>query len=247
MISVIDRDDEKQLMLNTCHNSAFGCKIAGIALAYGFDKRFSMFWTDALHRSVFCLVDNTMLIAGEIEDGDEALAFIKLSGAKEITCSLDNLKTLGIQACKSGEIICKQIEGRGAAWEAATGAPIREIYAILEEVGMLPDEEDAFEAFYLDLSHRIRHGIARVVLSKPTDKLIGCAVVSSVTGTSAILSAVAVREQHRGEGVGTQLVKHAEALLPGKTMYIYKDTGTNDNFYKRLGYSFNETWAQVNL
>ena len=247
MISVVERDNEKRAMLEICRRSPFGCKIAGVALAYGFDKRFSMFWMDSEHEAVYSLVDGVMMITGTVRDAREALSFIRFSGAEEISCALRNLEILGLNADESGEILRKKTVGEIEGFNTAQDVPIREIYALLEETGLVEnggEEDEAFEAFYLDLSHRVRHGIACVVTKRVEDVLAGCAVVSSVTGGTAILSAVAVREPFRRRGMGTQLVERVEEILPGRTLYVYKETAKNNEFYRSLGFSKADTWVQ---
>ena len=51
-----------------------------------------------------------------------------------------------------------------------------------------------FEPFYLDLSHKLRHHAALALTVPGENGLRGCAVVSSISAKSAILSALAVRE-----------------------------------------------------
>ena len=247
MISVVERDNEKRAMLEICRRSPFGCKIAGIALAYGFDKRFSMFWMDSECEAVYSLVDGIMMITGTVRDAGEALSFIRFSGAEEISCALRNLEILGLNADEYGDILRKKTDGESEAFTGPQDVPIREIYALLEETGLIEvgeEDDEAFEAFYLDLSHRVRHGIACVITKRVEGTLAGCAVLSSVTGGTAILSAVAVREQFRRQGMGTQLVEQVETILPGRTLYVYKETAENNEFYRSLGFSKTDTWVQ---
>lgn len=250
MISVVEKDREKRVMMDICKRSPFGCKIASIARAYGFDKRFSMFWIDGRQETVYCLVDGTMMITGTIVDAREALSFIRFSGAREITCALRNLEILGLASDEAGDILRKEIEGERRAAASCEEAPIREIYALLEEAGMIKEEnedDDTFEAFYLDLSHRLRHGVANVVTERIEGILAGCAVISAILESTAILSAVAVREPFRGKGIGTHLVQQAEALLSGRMVYIYKESDKKELFYQKLGFTKADSWVRKSL
>ena len=244
MISVVEQEREKRIMLEICSKSPFGCKISAIALAYGFDKRFSMFWLDDRHEAVYCLVDDTMIVAGTILDPLEALSFIKLSGAQTLICAIRNVEAMGLNPTVAGDILSKQLEAENQVQPVSEEAPIREIYGLLEEVGMVEDE---FEAFYLDLSHRLRHNRARVVTKRIDGELVGCAVVSAVARSAAILSAVAVQEKYRAGGLGAELVRQAEQLLGDKMLYVYIEMERNLDFYKKFGFKKTDTWASVQL
>ena len=104
-----------------------------------------------------------------------------------------------------------------------------------------------FEPFYLDLSHKLRHHAALALTVPGENGLRGCAVVSSISAKSAILSALAVREDCRRQGIGTQLVKQVEAYFPGRTLYVFREQNKNREFYRGLGYSKVDTWVHAVL
>ena len=78
---------------------------------------------------------------------------------------------------------------------------------------------------------------------------MGCApaVVSSITQRGAILSALAVEEASRRQGLGSALVKKAESYFPGKTMYVFREKNKNKEFYRGLGYTKTDTWVHAKL
>ena len=63
MIAMIEEEKQKQRLLQACGKTAFGCKIAAIALAYGLDKSFACFWMDTETDVVYCMVDGLMILA----------------------------------------------------------------------------------------------------------------------------------------------------------------------------------------
>ena len=242
MIQIAERKEQQENLLKLCAKSAFGCKSASIAMAYGFDKKFSCFWTEDQSTAVYCLVDDVMILSGTPKNAQETKSFLHMVGAKELICALRNEELLALEPEQRGDIMQKVIVPNETA-AAENEVNIRDIYFLLEECGMATD----FEAFYLDLSHRLRHGAALAVTQYSGHELTGCAVVSSITGTAAILSAVAVREEYRRQGIGKKLVQAAEKGLGGKTVYVFKEKDKNEEFYKELGYHKADTWVSASL
>ena len=244
MISLVESREEQQKLLELCERSAFGCKIFSLADAYGFDKGFSSFWVDSGTEAVFALSDGVMLIDRTPADPSEAVEFIRAVGAGAVMCTLRTSEALGLKPQQTGEILKKVTPAAGeSGHDPFAEVNIREIYGLLSDTGMV----DEFEPFYLDLSHRLRHGAARVFTRYENDDLTGCSVVSSISKTSAVLSAVAVDETRRRRGIGSSLVKQAEAALPGKTIYVLREKGAHKEFYGGLGYQWCDAWTYTEL
>ena len=78
-------------------------------------------------------------------------------------------------------------------------------------------------------------------------ELVGCAVVSAVAGDEAVLSALAVREDMRGRGLGKRLVGDAGRALPGHRLYLFRESGRNREFYEKLGFREIGRWGQQDI
>ena len=76
---------------------------------------------------------------------------------------------------------------------------------------------------------------------------MGCAVVSAVAGDEAVLSALAVREDMRGRGLGKRLVGDAGRALPGHRLYLFRESGRNREFYEKLGFREIGRWGQQDI
>lgn len=239
MITMVESKEQQKEMLMLCEKTAFGCKISGIVTAYGFDKKFACFWMDTQVQTVYCMLDSVMLISGTITNPQETAAFLRAVGAAEILCAVRNAEALQLKVAKKGEVLKRSRQQEEEIPWQQEEVLIREVFTLLEDTGMQVE----FEAFYLDLSHRLRHNAAMVALEYQEDFLAGCAVISSVTNTAAILSAVAVAKNARRTGVGTRLVERLSKSLAARTIYVYKEIGENDEFYKSLGYRKTDTWV----
>lgn len=242
MIRLVEREGAKNRLLELCEKTAFGCKISSIATAYGFDKSFALFWLDTEEDVVYCLVDGVMLLSGTVLNGEAARQFIQVAGAKEILCAVRNAEALSLHSWETGDVLKHGLEP-GPCPQAPPMPSVREIYALLEQVGMV----DEFEPFYLDLSHKLRHQAALALTVPGEGGLTACAVVSSISQRGAILSALAVQEESRRQGIGSRLVRQMEGYFPGKAMYVFREKHKNQEFYRNLGYSKVDTWVHGKL
>ena len=243
MILLAEKEKEQRRLLKACEKTAFGCKIASVAKAYGFDKRFACFWLDTESDVVYCMVDGLMLISGTVLHGKEAGEFLRAVGPQSILCAVRNAEELGIPAVDSGDLLKKQLKEGEERPVPQTEISIRELYGLLEDTGMVEE----FEPFYLDLSHKLRHGAALALTEHRGSSLAGCAVISSISRNAVVLSALAVREDCRRQGIGSSLVRRAEQQFPGKTLYIFRDKEKNKEFYRELGYAKTDTWVYSNF
>ena len=158
----------------SCGSSPFGCQIRSKAQAYGFHQSFAQFWTDG--ESAYGKTDGSVCIAGEIADADEARAFLSAVGTNEVVCSAENAEKLGLNITESGAILQKVL--RNETVQPAEEISPREIYAVLKANDMVGE----FEPFYLDLSHRMRHGTVRCAGVSANGKTV--AVAAAVLGES---------------------------------------------------------------
>lgn len=230
-------------MLRLCEETAFGCKMGALIRSYGFDKRFACFWLEEGAACAYCLVDGLLILSGQPGDLEEAREFMQAVGPDAFIASEAAARRLGVKASQCGEILKKALPaGAGPALPLGE-APIREIYGLLEEAGLAGE----FEPFYLDLSLKLRRGTALALYERRGQEMAGCAVVSAVSGTGAVLSALAVGEKYRRQGIGSGLVAQVESLLPGKALYIFREKGENERFYRQLGYAYEDGWAYADF
>lgn len=242
MIRLVQREEEKRRLLWLCEKTPFGCKIASMAQAYGFDRSFACFWLDTEEDVVYCLVDGAMLLSGTVIKGEAAREFLWVAGAKEVLCAVRNVEAMALVPEETGDVL-KRVLKPGTRPDAPPPVNIREIYTLLEENGMVGE----FEPFYLDLSHKLRHHGALAVTVPGKNRLRACGVVSSISENAAILSALAVDKNFRRQGLGTQLVRRIESYFPEKTLYVFREQNKNKEFYKGLGYTKTDTWVHTKL
>ncbi len=243
MIALVDREEDRQRVLRLCEKTAFGCKIASVISSYGFDKGFACFWLDTGSDVVFCHADDLMVISGTVLNVDEAREFLRAVGPRTVMCAVRNAEALSLGAAESGDVLKKQLNKGEGKTPDPYSVNIREVYGLLKDNDMV----DEFEPFYLDFSHKLRHNAALAFTEYRGEELAGCAVISSMSKSAALLSAVVVRPEFRRQGIGSELIRRAEEAFPGKTMYVFREKEKHREFYKKLGYSKADTWVYSQL
>ena len=86
------------------------------------------------------------------------------------------------------------------------------------------------DAFYLDMSHRIRHGVSRAVLLERS-----ALVIQHCANGEALLSAVATDPDCRGRGSASRLILGVCAYLSPNKVNLLCEPNL-EGFYERLGF-----------
>ncbi len=144
---------------------SFACRILCIANMYE-NYPFADFWIqkkeEAEHPTAYLSkMDGVItLFAHENADFDELCIFIKMIGARCLMCHASCAEQLHITPARTGTIM---------KWNAhlieqtnRTISPnLHQVYSILQACRSKAFHVPEFEPFYLDMSHRIRHGEQR--------------------------------------------------------------------------------------
>lgn len=251
-----------------CADSPFGCQILSAANAYGLDKPFALFWvgmpngsdqenancedvhssgeqslfatsrTFAVRRTdaAYSRLDGVMRICGTITDAEEANAFLHAVGAESVVCSAENAEALGLHVTVRGVILCKDLPAPSAPVEHGE-VSLKEVYSVLHACDMVGE----FEPFYLDLSHRTRHGTAAVCQIAPA-----AASVAVFGEDASLITAVGVLPEYRRQGLGSRVVQKMEQRLSGR-VYLLRAENENERFYASLGYRPCGAWCAGEL
>lgn len=228
--------------------TVFGARILAAAEAYGLTEPFAQFWTQGEDAAVCKLDDAAILDAGKSADLEELVQFIRMAGAARLLCSGETAGQIGLPAARHGEVMTlSNIKKYMFPAQAERNPGVREIYSLLRlcESPSFPVPE--FEPFYLDLSHRIRHGAAIAVGLRDGDTLAACAVCPAKSEAHAFLSAVAVAPEQRRKGMGRAVVEALLSQLPQKRVSIFRAEGENEAFYRSLGFFPAGTFAEMDL
>ena len=225
--------------LSTFDNDVFGCRIISTAEAYGMNEPFAQFWIQDDNTAILKLDDCAVLSIKEQAEADfeELKDFIPMTGATRVLCGLNTSKKLGINVSDYGQIMeynnSKELQ-KNLTFEI--NPSLRKVHELLTECESDTFTPPEFEPFYMDMSHRIRHGTAVSVGMCEDEELVSCALCSAFTQNNAILSAVAVHPKYRLKGLGHKTISELIAQLKQGKIYILREQNENKEFYESFGF-----------
>ena len=101
--------------------------------------------------------------------------------------------------------------------------------------------EQDFKAWYVDISHRVRHKTAKAYILVKDGETISSGILSSMIDNYSILTAVRTEDEYRRMGYGSALVSAICSDVKGY-VYIMRDSNANEKFYSKLGFKNTGKW-----
>lgn len=237
---------ESERRISAPEDTPFGCRIHAAAEAYGMELPFARFYEHSGGASLFLLDGGAVLEESGLSDADfvELREFLRHSGAESLLCSEEAMRKLGFPVAFRGEIM--ELSGRPEnhpACAVVTSAPAREIYHLLcacRTATFMPPE---FEPFYLDFSHRMRHGQMLFSGVRQGGKLAACAFCTAITPGAAFISAVACLPEFRRRGLAQSALAALISRLENRKIFLQRADGENEAFYHGCGFRACGRWA----
>ena len=98
-----------------------------------------------------------------------------------------------------------------------------------------------FDTWYVDVSHRIRHGCAKAYTLNINDEIVSSAIFSAIYNGNAILSSVRTQPEFRRMGYGSKLVSEMMGDICG-SVFLMRERDKNEEFYNKLGFRNIGNW-----
>ena len=200
-------------------------KIYALWLCCGTKYDFCRFYT--ADGAVVCGQDGSFVLCDNKDcDLEEIACFFSMNGFSEIFCSEHAGKALSENMrCTCDGVDLMRFVGKGVPCETEDNTPLEEFYKILN-AGF----DIQFEPWYLDMSHRIRHGVTR------TRRLDGSVlVIQHELFGSALISQVATAPDHRGKGEASSLISAVCAELSESEIFVICEDKLC-GFYEKNGF-----------
>lgn len=232
-------------------------RIHGLANAYGTEQSFLHFWSILEEEKCvgfLSLLDGTVQLVNKTKR-----PFIDWT-LKEINEFL--LMQPDIQKVHTTVEIGKHIFEYGN-WKMITGTVMksdtvsempsnnicmltpREVYPILSNC--FKNDLPPFSPWYVDVSHRIRHGFCRIKGIWESGKPVACVMTTAECDGAAIIGAVATLPESRGRGYASGLVSSltSELHLEGRSVYLLPKNEAAHKLYSAIGFYDCGKWADL--
>ncbi len=257
MIRLITRENYARLktfceLTELGGQAPFACKILSTAAAYGTELPFAQFWLQTTDggrpvAAVSKLDDILTLCTASGANYQELKELISILNVKFVLCNLSATQAMNLKIAQQGEIMVYKKQEPLSAQDFEDNPDLEEVHKLLcacETESFTPPE---FEPFYLDMSHRVRHGTARAVGIQKENALISCAIAVARTEQAAVLSAVATHPDYQHKGFGSRAVLALLSLLPQEQIFIFRAQNENAAFYRSLRFGPYGQWAEADL
>lgn len=232
----------------------FACRILSLYQSYRPELVFVDYWlqlddeSGAVTGAVARNGSNFILFLTDKSDLDEVSSFVRVGGAAGIICSGSYELDLNMKTTTGAVLV------RNTPFEEDGGLSIVEpdLRAAYELIFGCADENfrpPAFEDFYVDVNHKLRHNAARICGIEHDGKLAALAMTVAESDDGAVLGAVACAQEFRRSGCASAVVKHITNSLisEGKNVFLHRAKNANVSFYSGLGFSECGTWREYLL
>lgn len=245
MIRLLSPTQYSQLE-NICWGDAFGARIWSNAQMYG-KYPFCDVWVQeyggTLAAVIARLEDAVSIAVYAPPDFLELQEFLQMLSVRTLLGERGVLERLH-QTGETGLVL--HLAKKPALSLAHTGTPrLEEVYALLCACETESFAVPAWEPFYLDVSHRMRHGGMVLQTISQNGRLVACAMAVAQTPTLAVLGAVAVHPQARRQGLGSEVVRRLLSRLPQPKAAVLCTRGVNCQFYQTLGFRGQSEWMSA--
>ncbi len=221
MIKLLDRAER----LDFC--GPLYVRIMSCLTAYGLTYSFARFYLQYIDKKATALIsvidDNATVVTSTDADIDEISAFLPAVGVKSVLSD----KFLKLACPVRLKSFYKDFT---ETKRCDLGFDYKKAYKML--LCLYPDMD--FDSWYVDLSHRVRHGCA---VAAGTDSGCMCAAKHL---DETLITGIAVLPECRMRGEGKALVGAAASMSGAKRVWALCDDKQAQRFYLKCGFSEND-------
>ncbi len=256
MILTADNTDEFISVIECLDGlDPFACRIISLCTSYEPHLPFVDYWiifddeskapTGAIARNgtdfILFLTDSSNLC--------EVSSFMRVVGALSVICSgRYSLDLFGYEKSQGPILMRKAKLDIDGDYKIAE-PNIKEAYELIKKAADKYFTPPAFENFYVDINHKLRHGTMRLLGLYENTSLAAVAMTVAESNTGAVIGAVACLPQCRSRGYGTYLVNYLTNILvdEGKNVFVHRAENANKAFYDNLEFNRYDSWYEYHL
>lgn len=246
MISLVTHEQADRLV-SLCGNDPQGLRISAAFHSYGTAFPFCEFWLqsgDCGVAAVIAKVDGCVTVCGSPPDTYELSEFLQAVGCSEVFTSAALTLVPPFAVCEKGVVMHRDLNKALPQSLSVSFSPrLEDVYTVLSASGQ-GEALGEHDAWYVDVSHRVRHGTARAAVFYYDNIPAACAMAVAEASSGALLGGVAVRPEFRGRGFGAGTVSALCGVLHSENKNICLCCADGlTGFYKKLGFEPDGGWA----
>lgn len=219
-------------------------RIDSLMRAYGVDVPFVRFYTDDCG-SVMSLMDSTAVLYC-CENAEEWSVFITMNPeVLRVHCSADFgrlLTSVGDWQGREGVVLKYSGNTEVAVKDVCESPYLPNVHALLSACF---DEMAPLNAWYPDVSHRLRHNCGKIAVVLDGETVVSTAMTVAETDTAALLGQVATHSDYRGRGYAKTCINSLISRCKGKSLYILPMTDYARSLYEKMGFVPDGAWAEL--
>lgn len=239
MIRAANENDMRNLS-----GSEAAIRIAAAYETYGLHTHFlQLFADDAATR--MSMMDGVATVHAPDGLTDEWLCFLSMQ--PDVRVVRTDAATAAVLArawdvpCKSGDFMTYSGDLPSVLMSQPT-VRFEDLYAFLTDYFSLPP----FDSWYVDVSHRVRHGCCHMATVVRDDRVVCNAMSVAETNDDVLLGAVATHPQWRRQGLAAGCVRHLIGLLSDtRRIHISPVDDNAKRLYEKIGFSVSGSWGEV--
>lgn len=224
-------------------------RICALKQAYGLNVPFIRFFADD-EGSLASIMDGVCTVHCRKETNDEWCAFLRMY--PDIRIIHSEVRLIAVLAeeyrlsyTKGDVLRLDDMSSRSPLHaKGRCDISLREVYALLSTVF---EDMPPFEGWYVDASHRVRHGFCHLTAVMAGKQMISSAMTVAETNDVALIGGVATLPDYRGRGAASKCVTELIKSLVQRTILIAPRNEGAARLYKKLGFVPWGTWAELTL
>ena len=224
---------------------AYAARITALFKTYGADYDFASFWVQKVDDEPVAAIGrvdgNMTLCCTGNADYEELSAFIDAVGYSSLTLDEKYILPLGLTDAKSSYTVEYKGEKDFSNELIKTDYDKKKLYDLLISCGF---ELGSYSAFLSDVCARLNKNTASLAAIGEAEA-DACAFALFEGEKSVLLGAVATRNEARGKGYASALVKYLAGREQIKKVFLFcRNDGLLD-FYKKSGFEYAGKWAVI--
>ncbi len=215
-------------------------------LAYGGNAVFAPFFADDKDTVLSVLNGHGILYATQF-DVEEWACFLRMCpDITTVTASLDVAIPLAkaLQQTVTEKKVMRLTTSLPLPTEKVTEQMPRQVYPLLCDV--FGDAMPAFDDWYVDVSHRLRHDNCTVAGIAWDDETVSTAMTVAQTSQAVVIGAVATAPKARKRGFAAQCIAYLANKNAGKEIMISPKNPYAERLYTDMGFVVTDTIAHFN-